>query len=346
MGTSGCSLTYLLQQGRGQVSMLLSREPIDRLIADPSLDAETRERLELVKDAKIYAETALGLKPSASYTQIVRLDRDAVSYVVAGAPKDKLEPYLWWFPIVGHVPYKGYFDKADAKREKAHLEEQGLDAYLRGVAAYSLLGIVPDPLYSPMLASSRATLANTIIHELTHGTTYLAGKASFNEGFATFVGDRGAWGFLSERYGADAPEVREAEAVARDRARFAAVIERLTEALQALYGSGAERAEVLTRRDALFAEAKQELSRVPFETRGYQHAERLALNNAYLVTYLTYHGNMRRFEQVYERLGGDLRAFVAFFRDRVAKQKDPEAFLEHYLKTEPSPDANPAPGSP
>jgi len=346
LGTSGCSLGYLLQQGQGQVSLLMRREPLDRLIADPTLDAETRERLVLVQEAKAFAETELGLSKSRSYTQLIRLDRDAVSYVVAGAPKDRLEPHLWWFPIVGHVPYKGYFDKANAEREKEGLEKQGLDAYLRGVSAFSLLGIVPDPLYSPMLKASRAGLANVIIHELTHGTAFLAGKPSFNEGFATFVGDRGALKFLAARFGPDSAEVREAEATARDQARFRAFIDVLSTDLRALYATQLTRDEILARRDARFARAKEELKGLAFETRGYQNLDSLPLNNAYLVTHLTYHGNMERFGQIYARLGGDLRAFVAFFRDRVAKEKDPEAFLDSTLKAEPSSDGNPAPESP
>lgn len=325
-----------MKQGQGQVSLLMRREPLDRLLSDPTVDADSRDRLEIVRAAKAFSEEKLGLSKSDSYTQLVRLDRDAVSYVVAGAPKDKLEPYLWWFPIVGHVPYKGFFDKGDAEREKAELEKQGYDAYLRGVGAFSLLGIVPDPLYSPMLKASRPGLANTIIHELTHGTTFLAGRPSFNEGFATFVGDKGVLMFLAERYGVDSAELREAHAIERDQALYASFIERLAGDLKALYAGGHSRQELILKRDARFAQAQEELGGLAFETSGYRKVGGMKLNNAYLVTYLTYHGNMSRFEQVYERLGRDLRAFVAFFRDQVAREPDPEAFLEGYLRSGPS----------
>ena len=346
MSTTGCSLGYLLQQGTGQVSLLLRREPVERVMADPGLDPELRDRLSLAQDAKSFAETQLGLKPSGSYTKVVRLERDAVSYVVAGAPKDRLEPYLWWFPIVGYVPYKGYFDKRDAEREKAWLEAQGLDAYLRGVSAYSLLGIVPDPLYSPMLRGSRAGLANVIIHELTHGTVFLAGKPSFNEAFATFVGDQGARMFLAARFGADSTELREAAAVARDQARFREALAVLKHDLQALYALPLERSELLARREARFGRAKEELKAIAFETNGYRNAERIPLNNAYLTTFMTYHGQTDRFEQVYDRLGRNLRDFVAFFRENVAKAPDPEAYLETYLRSEPSAGGSQAPSSP
>lgn len=334
LGTTGCSLGYLMQQGQGQLALLLKREPLERVMADPTLDAETRDRLEIARDAKHFAETRLGLKPSRSYTSVVRLERDAVTYVVAGAPKDRLEPYLWWFPIVGNVPYKGYFDKRNAEREKAWLESKGLDAYLRGVSAYSMLGIVPDPLYSPMLKASRAGLANVIIHELTHGTVFLSGKPSFNEAFATFVGDEGARMFLEARYGAASEELRQAAAIARDQERFGAVLAALAADLKALYALPLADAERMARREARFGRAKEELQGIAFETSGYRNVASIPLNNAYLTTFMTYYGQSASFEAVYEKLGRDLPAFVAFFRDRVAKAPDPAAFVEATLSAE------------
>ncbi|MNY46851.1 hypothetical protein D3C86_1820710 [compost metagenome] len=50
------------------------------------------------------------------------------------------------------------------------------------------------------------------------------------------------------------------------------------------------------------------------------------------MTLLTYQSNADRFEQVYDRLGRDLKAMVQFFRDQVAKQPDPEAYLDGWLK--------------
>ena len=35
--------------------------------------------------------------------------------VLSGAYPDKLAPYTWWFPIVGRVPYKGFFDFGAAR---------------------------------------------------------------------------------------------------------------------------------------------------------------------------------------------------------------------------------------
>lgn len=333
---TGCSAGYLLKQGYGQASLLLQRESMEAASKDDRLSAEQRERLSLVAAAKAYALRAIGLKHTGSYEQVVVLNRSAVTYVVSGAPKDALQPYLWHFPVVGAVPYKGFFDKSDAEAEKRSLESQGYDAYLRGVAAFSLLGWLPDPIYSSLLKYDPPVLANIIIHELTHATVYLKGESSFNEGFATFVGNKGAVGFLTERYGANSPEVRYAEGSLRDEQRFTRFLSEVVAELRGLYRRPYTIEEKLQRREALFAEAKARFVLIPYETDYFSGFAKTPLNNAYLMTHLTYQSNTERFERVYERLGRDLPKLVRFFRDEVAKNPHPEQFLDRWLAT-PSP---------
>ncbi len=56
-----------------------------------------------------------------------------------------MEAYTWWFPIVGRVSYKGYFDSAQADAEARRLEAQGFDTYMRTAAAFSTLYTSPLP---------------------------------------------------------------------------------------------------------------------------------------------------------------------------------------------------------
>ncbi len=332
---TGCSAGYLLKQGYGQASLLMQRESLEAARRDARLTPEQRDRLALVTAAKAYALDAIGLKRTGSYEDVVVLDRSAVTYVVSGAPKDALTPYLWHFPIVGAVPYKGFFDKADAEAEKHLLERQGYDAHLRGVAAFSLLGWLPDPLYSSLLKYQPSVLANIIIHELTHATVYLQGESSFNEGFATFVGNQGSLGFLRDRFGAKSAEVRYAEGALRDERLFTSFLAETSEDLRALYRSPLTTEEKLARRERLFAQAQARFALVPFETDHFAGFGKTPLNNAYLMTQLTYQSNTELFERVYDRLGRDLPKFVRFFRDEVAKDPKPEAFLERWLSPGP-----------
>lgn len=327
----GCDATYLLKQGYGQTALLLQRETLDAAAADSRLAPEQRAQLGIARAAKTYAVDVLGLKRTGSYEHVIVLDRDAVTYVVAGSPKDALEPYLWHFPFLGSVPYKGFFDREDAIAERTRLERRGYDAYMRGVAAFSLLGILPDPLYSPLLKYRESTLANIILHELAHATVYLKGQSSFNEGFATFVGNQGMLGFLATRHGSGSVEVRLAEAALRDEDRFSAFLKDVALALRDLYSSQATREQKLAQREAIFGRAKARFSLMPFETDNYAWFGNYPLNNAYLMTMLTYQSNSQRFQKIYEKLGRDLPRLIRFFRDEVAPARNPEQFLDQWL---------------
>ena len=86
------------------------REPISELVADPATPKDVRAKLRVVLAARQYAKDSLRLRPKDSFTTYSRLDHDTLVLVVSAAYRDTLAPYTWWFPIVGRVPYKGYFD--------------------------------------------------------------------------------------------------------------------------------------------------------------------------------------------------------------------------------------------
>jgi predicted aminopeptidase len=92
---------------------------------DRSLSPDDLKKLKLALEAKSFGERVLGLKKNGNYASYVHLDRPYVSYIVSAAARDRLEPHLWSFPIVGAVPYKGYFNLDDAKEEANNLESKG-----------------------------------------------------------------------------------------------------------------------------------------------------------------------------------------------------------------------------
>jgi predicted aminopeptidase len=334
VATSSLSGCYLLKQGAGQAQLLMSRTPVSKVMAEPTTPTETKDRLTLIDEAKAYAESVIGLKKTNNYQELVQLDRDAVSYVVSAAPKDQLEPYTWWFPIIGSVPYKGFFDRNDAVALQNELKSQGYDTILRGVPAFSTLGWLPDPVYSPFLKYDRATLANIVIHELTHVTLYLSGQASFNEGFATFVGNVGSQEFIERKYGPDSPEYKAARDAVADNAVFTEFIQTVSAKLDALYKSDRPREAKLADRDQIFTWAKQAFE-TQYEPRmkshQFRHFPQGTFNNASLISYRTYYNRLDRFEAAYKKQGSDLAKTVVFFRDVVAKAKEPEKFLDEYL---------------
>ena len=327
---SGC---YELRQASGQLELFLQRRSVASVLDDRDLDPSQRDRLRVLWFARDFALRELGLNASESYQAVVRLDRTAVSYVVAASPADRVEAYRWCFPFAGCLPYIGYFSRRDALAERARLRSLGYDTQLRGVDAYSLGGWFPDPVYSPLLSRTRGSIANTVIHELTHGTIFVPGEGRFNESVATFVGDHGARLFLARRYGADSATVREALAFERDIERWDQRLTALSAELRAMYARPIARSEKLDRKREIIARALRAMRDGAFETPQWRRrVERLELNNADLATHATYSGDRAVIERAFVAHGGELRAFIEFLRTSVATQRSPAAWLERWTR--------------
>ena len=305
---------YLARAGWEEGRILLARRPIEALVADSLVSAPIRAKLRLVLEARAFAEDSLGLPAGESFTTFTDLGRDTLVLVLSGAERDTLAPVTWWFPIVGRVPYKGFFDVDEARAAVDALATRGLDTYLRPSPAFSTLGWFDDPLLSTTLAADSVDLVNTVIHELTHNRYYAPGGAVFNESFANFVGARGAERFFRAR----GDSTRADRAVARwaDERRLAAFWRTLAGALDSAFAAhpgAAERAARLAARDTVYAAARRRLvdSIAPaFETIAPRYAQRVALDNAAVLARRVYLSDLEGFEATYAAVGRDLRLAI------------------------------------
>src|SRR5208282_5972348 len=200
-GLAGCELGYLAHAAYEQGRLLWNRRPIAQELARPELDPLLRDKFEMVIKLRRFAADRLGLNVGNAYRTVTEVDQGAIVWVVMAAPKDSLTPYTWWFPIVGAVPYRGYFDVADANAEAAEFEQDGFDTLVRPAVAFSSLGFFSDPVLSNLLKLDRVQLAGVIFHELFHRTFYLASDAMFDESAATFVGGAAAVEFFTATEG-------------------------------------------------------------------------------------------------------------------------------------------------
>src|SRR5688572_20017304 len=139
---------YLVRAGWEEAKILWRRRPISDMIADTSVAPLTRQKLRLVLDARHYADSVLGFDVGESFATFSQLERDTLVLVLSAAYRDRLRYHRWWFPLVGRVPYKGWFDFEEAKRQQADFQKRGFDTYLRPASAFSTLGWLNDPLVS------------------------------------------------------------------------------------------------------------------------------------------------------------------------------------------------------
>ncbi|MBI9103798.1 MAG: aminopeptidase [Spirochaetales bacterium] len=315
---SGC---YYMKQGRYLVSHQVKADAVGKLLQREDLPSDVREFLLLVEDIRKFSREELGLKENKNYTTFLDTGKDVLAYVVSACDPLSFQTYMWKYPFLGKMPYKGYYEPQDARREGGRLEERGLDVWIRGVEGFSTLGIFKDPLYKYMQDYPVHRLANLLIHEQTHATVWRKEDISFNEDLASFVGDEGARLYILSRYGEDSDEFKAIAKGEDDYKLFVEDIFTLRDDLSLLYEEAEQSVEpeadtegFLERKGEIIA-VFQEKFRSSYENRyssdRFLGFADLPINNAYLDLYQIYEGNRAWFEEKYEEAGGDMKVFLA-----------------------------------
>jgi predicted aminopeptidase len=293
---------------------------LDRQRLTPELESGLTERerrgLAAVRKAAAFGEQ-VGLERSTSHRDLVDRSGLPLVTVVTAAPRDRLDPVTWWFPIVGRVPYRGYFDADRAQRFARSLEARNLDTYVRTALTYSTLGWFDDPVPRALLRLEPFEAADTVLHEQVHESIFLSGDTSYNEGIALFIGHEAIL-----RLYADEPEVQAAaERAFADDHRFAELLDRLARELGTLYGQAPPPEALLEERQRIFERYQTvEFEAVPWQTGRYSAFPHAPLSNAYVVARRTYLGDLPCFAAELASLRGDLAAFVAAHRERPGRR--------------------------
>jgi predicted aminopeptidase len=331
---TGCQIPYLIKSSYNQLSLLSSRVDIEKALNDPKVSEEEKRKLRLSQKVREFAVTRLHLKESKNYTSFVKLDRPAVSYVVNASPQWELKHHEWWFPVVGKMPYKGFFNEQDAKDEESDLKKKGLDTYLRGVSAYSTLGWFNDPILSSMLSSKDFDLVNTLIHETVHATLYIKNSADFNERMAVFLGNKGMELFYLQEEGTDSATLKEIRLENEDQKAFSQFIGREIKDLEAWYKSLTPTEKTEEARQARLAEINTHFVQKlqpQLKSKAYSRFASAKLNNARLLLYKTYEQDLADFEELYRISGENFEVFIKHCRE-LEKHPKPEQGLKELLK--------------
>jgi predicted aminopeptidase len=305
---AGCEAGYIAHAAYEEGRLLWRRKPIDKVLARGDLPPEVRARLETVLKVREFARDRLELNVGRAYTTISEVDQGAIAWVVMAAPRDSLEPYTWWFPIVGRIPYRGYFNKDRAEAEAEEMEQRGYDTMVRPAVAFSSLGFFNDPLLSNLLRLNHVELAGVIIHELFHRTYFLASDVMFDESAATFIGSAGAVKFFEECEGPNSADAVAARGVLEADLKFADFLKSESERLLNLYQSGLPREEILRRRVAIFAAINADYAQLKPHLSGLERfdLDREPINNAVLINYLIYFHDLDNFSKLEHIYGGNL----------------------------------------
>ncbi len=317
LGSACSQVSYVTHVGIGQMRVLRAREALtpERIAR---LSPEEQGGLATLRQALALGES-LGLGHSTSYRHLIERTEDESIRVVVAAPADRLKPVTWWFPIVGRVAYRGYFDPARAHAFAAGLAQQGFDTYVRPALLYSTLGWFDDPVPRALLSWLPTAIVVTIVHELVHEAIFVKNDTAYNEALATFIAHHAALKHFAE-------QPLRIEAVRRgfaDQRQFAQLLADLSRELNALYEREPSAEDARSAREVIFQRYQQQRYRsLRWQTLRYEEFQGAALTNAYVLANQTYLGDLPCLALELAELEGDLRAFVHEHKTKPGRHAD------------------------
>ena len=325
---NGC---YLAKQGAGLLRYQSRAASIDKMLKRDDTSPETRDFLMRVLDIRSFALDSLGLKRNKNYLNYVKVDRDYMADVVTASRDDTFEMRKWWFPIVGSVTYKGFFDRADAEKEARKIGKKGgYDVHIGMADAFSTLGFFSDPIYSFMIDYSVYDLASLIIHEQTHATIFIKNQTQLSEETATFIGDAGGLLYVKERFGEDSEQYRAAILSKEDYTTYIGLMRNLYNDLRELYKSDSGREYKLAEKERMFTDFRTRVTNSYdslFRTPRYEGLKQAKLNNAVIAVRMTYNLDMSLFNELYHSKGNDLAATIKELKGLVKVKKNHKDYI-------------------
>jgi predicted aminopeptidase len=314
-------LKYGISQGYGQLRIVMKAKPVSEVLKDPSFPDSLKSSLLLIQEVRRFAIDSLGVNDSRNYTTVYDQQGKPVLWVITACEPYRFKPKIWSFPFVGEVPYKGFFNRKEAEKERRQLDDDGYDTELGSVGGWSTLGWFRDPILSNMLDDSEGAVAELIIHELTHATIYVKDSTDYNENLASFIGESGARRFLTFKYGPDSPELKHYLDEITDEDRYSRYILSGARRLDSLYKTLGDRPAIEkdSLKKQLIADIRQRISTSSFSDTAYFHRRirKARLNNAYFMSFKRYEGKQHDFQRLLDReFKGDLRKFLSHMKSR------------------------------
>jgi predicted aminopeptidase len=313
---------YGIQQGKGQLEMVWDARPAAEVLNDPAFPEPLKQKLRLITEIKQFTIDSLGMNPSKNYNAVYDQKGSSTLLVVSACEPLKLKPKEWTFPFLGSVPYKGFFDKKEAKAELTKLKAEGYDTDVYSPSGWSTLGWFKDPVLSSMLKRDEGELSSLIIHELTHGTLFIKNDVNFNENLANFIGDKGAEKFLSYKFGRESKQYIAYEHDKADEKMYDDFILKSSDRLDSLYKNSIEENDIVRKekKKKLILEIVVGVNRLPlFDKKRYFNYTLQAFTegNAFFMAFTRYDSQYEFFESEYTRLyNSDLKKYMLAMKEK------------------------------
>lgn len=308
-------VNYGVRQGLGQLDIVWNARPVDEFLNDPTFPDSLKVKLRLIDEIRKYAIDSLALKDTKNYKTLYDQKNQEVMWVVQACEPFALQPKQWQFPIVGTVPYKGFFDKEKALNLRKELEADGYDVSVRNPGGWSTLGWFTDPILSGMLDRSEGDLASLIIHEMVHATVFVKDDVDFNENLADFIGDTAAYYFLKYKFGEESKQYMDYLHSDQDYRKFTRHVLRGTQSLDSLY-------QTLNPEDSFEAKKAKKMAMIErivtsmdtlhlYNPRSSTRMKKHLPNNTFFMSYRLYKAKQDVFGvELDEKFGGDMRAYI------------------------------------
>ncbi len=313
---------YGFVQAKGQLEIIYNTKAVSEILNDSSFPDSLKHKIFLINDVKNFATEKLGLKGRKNYTTFYDQQGRELLWVVTACQPFALEAYSWDFPLIGSFTYKGYFKPELAEKEAEKLRREGYDVSVRNAGGWSTLGIFKDPILSNMLLRSNGSLADLIIHELTHGTIFIRNDIVFNENLATFIGNEGAKIYLTNEFGTNSEELRRYVEKLFDNQKFSEYVLFGAAQLDSLYQSFGNIMSYTRKNSIKAAWIKnfiQHLDTVHFKNPGdYDHYfDNVIPNNTFFMSFLRYRGGLGQFRmELSSEFNGDLVHYIAYLKQK------------------------------
>ncbi len=312
---SCAKISYLTQQGLGQINILWSARDNEEVLKDPNVSDKFKDKIKQVETYKKYFYEYWNREPSDIYSKTTLLKSRAVTYLVIASKPNEIKPRKECFTFYGCFPYLGFFKEESAKEFAMDLEKQGYETYTRDVLAYSTLGNLDDPILSSFFEYGKYSLTETVFHELFHTIFFAKDEVDFNENLANYFAKQ----MLIEYYTKDKDLKRYFENLKVNNTLKQAVTKHANQLKEILKEEDWQKKKNVYLTKTMPEQLAQLCHKLKVE---YCWPSKMQWNNASLAAFMTYEKDQSKINDYAKKFDGDLKKLFANINAKYEEYQD------------------------